>query len=351
MQLVRDNLKPLIQLSRLKSAHAGLLMQRGLPVFDDGEKREKKQLVERVSAIKPSKLYELAFNRWFSLTQSENFSQVTAKVNGRLLTGLALGGTLETGVTTHHTYGMPLLAGSSIKGSTRAYAESIGLDQALIDLLFGGDDADEASSHSGAFVWHDAWWIPRDSTQLPFVQDVITVHEQSYYSEKTAVADGTESPVPNVQIGTQGEFYFVFEGDPAWTKYVADLVLAMLEEQGLGTKTASGYGYFVQDPQLNNYIKRKQDQVKLQQATESGDPDALMRAYLESLNEKGLFEALTKGKNALYRELELDKDKPEDMRALANLVMTLQPDWVASWASASGNKGKAYAFIQDHLKQ
>ena len=351
MQLVRNNLKPLIQLSKLESAHAGLLMQRGLTIWEEGEKPEKARLIERISEIKAPNFYKLAFDRWFTLTQSENFAHVAAKVDGRLFTGLALGGTLETGMTTHHTYGTPLLAGSSIKGATRAYAESIGLPPELIQALFGsGDEQDNDSNKvAGSFVWHDAWWIPRDTTVNPFVKEVITVHEQDYYSEESTTANGTQSPTPNLQIGIQGEFYFVFEGDPNWSRYIADLVVAMLEEQGVGAKTSSGYGYFVQDTQLNNFIKRKADEQSLQQAAESGDIHEIIKAYLSALNDKQLYEALTKGRNKLYRDLNLDRNNSEDMQLLAQIAQELHPNWISSWEKESGNKGKAYQFIHNSL--
>lgn len=351
MQLVRNNLKPLIQLSILNSAHVGLLMQRGLSCWETNDKVEKAKLVERISEIKAPDFYELAFDRWFQLTQSENFSYVAAKVDGRLFTGLALGGTLETGMTTHHTYGTPLIAGSSIKGATRAYAESIDLPAELIKILFGSgnDQDDDSDKTAGSFVWHDAWWIPRDKSITLFTKEVITVHEQGYYSETTNVANGTESPVPNLQIGIQGEFYFVFEGDPNWARYVADLVAAMLEEQGLGAKTSSGYGYFVREPKLDNHIKRKQDEIALQQASASGDSSAVIRAQLSALDEKALADALTKGKNKLYDQLNLDKDSDDDMTLLAKIVMEEHADYVNAWVNESGNKDKAYKFVQKYL--
>lgn len=350
MQLVRNNLKPLIQLSRLNSAHAGLLMQRGLSFWETGDKIEKAKLVERISDIKAPDFYELAFNRWFQLTQSENFAYVAAKVNGRLFTGLALGGTLETGMTTHHTYGTPLIAGSSIKGATRAYAESIGLDSALIKILFGSsnDQDDDADKVAGSFVWHDAWWIPRDKSINPFAKEVITVHEQSYYSESTAIADGTESPVPNLQIGIQGEFYFVFEGDRSWAGYVADLVAAMLEEQGLGAKTSSGYGYFVRSSRLDKEIAEYQKAKSIGQA--SSDEDRIEIILTERLD-KDLAEIFgqTKKRGEFLMEIELEQND-ESLELLAAVLQNIKPDLIEEWSTSPNKNSKnAYKFIQKYL--
>ncbi len=108
--LVRKQLIPLLN-ATLASDHpnVGLLIQRGLRVWQESDKQDKKNLIDVISNTKPSDLYQLAFDRWLLQTeQKDGFATVSVSVDGRLMTGLALGGTLETGVTTHHSYGMPL---------------------------------------------------------------------------------------------------------------------------------------------------------------------------------------------------------------------------------------------------
>ncbi|RKM43123.1 type III-B CRISPR module RAMP protein Cmr6, partial [Moraxella catarrhalis] len=91
---------------KLDSAHAGLLMQRGLQVWEEGEKSIKQNLIFDISSIKANPLYILAFRRWFAATYDQaNFAIVSAKTDGRLFTGLPLGSTLETGTLVHHSYG------------------------------------------------------------------------------------------------------------------------------------------------------------------------------------------------------------------------------------------------------
>lgn len=110
--LIRDSLKPFVtQVDEY--SHAGLLMQRGMQVWqgkettDQKDKSDKQDLIKSICNTKPSSLYLLAFNRWLNATyDKENFATVSAKIDGRLFTGLPLGGTLETGATTHHTYGL-----------------------------------------------------------------------------------------------------------------------------------------------------------------------------------------------------------------------------------------------------
>ena len=249
ISLMRESLRKLIS-GNLKDAHAGLLMQRGLPEWNQDDKQAKAGLIEKIAKIPvPAKdsLYALAFTRWVQATSDTNrFATLAAGISGRLYTGLNSAGALETGISTSHTYGMPLIAGSSVKGIARSYAESLGLDKAHLTVLFG-DDSDSGSLKSGALVWHDAWFVPANTP--PFAAEIITTHHQDYYNGKQLEADEMESPIPNQQIATQGSFYFVIESAPgaqAWAAYAQNRLFQALQTQGAGSKTASGYGYFTE---------------------------------------------------------------------------------------------------------
>lgn len=290
--LMRDNLCEIIQ--KIDSAHAGLLMQRGLRKWEEGEKPTKKALIDTIASVKPNELYLLAFNRWLGATFNKpTFATASASIDGRLFTGLALGGTLETGVMTHHTYGMPMIAGSSVKGVVRNYAEhlfakrnennQIKYDKdgqvivqdgkkPILDILFGADSDDDNAS-AGYLIWHDAWWIPKVSSKMelsadnqPFVGEVVTVHHQKYYQGEWVEAWDIESPVPNQQIAVQGDFYFCIEGENDWAEFAKDLLDRMLKEQGLGAKGSNGYGYFTQSKSLNPFLEHMQQEQAQQQA-------------------------------------------------------------------------------------
>lgn len=259
ISLMRESLKKLIS-DGLKDAHAGLLMQRGLPEWDKDDKQAKAKLIEKIVKIpapKESSLYALAFTRWVQATSDTcRFATLAAGISGRLYTGLNSAGALETGISTHHTYGMPLIAGSSVKGIARSHAESLGLDKAHLTVLFG-DDSDSGSLKSGALVWHDAWFVPANTP--PFAAEIITTHHQDYYNGKQPEADEMESPIPNQQIATQGSFYFVIESAPgaqAWAEYAQNLLFQALQTQGAGSKTASGYGYFIKADEAADRIIR-----------------------------------------------------------------------------------------------
>lgn len=266
MDLMRKNLRETISGS-LKDSHAGLLMQRGLYSWDTENKTDKEKLIEHVGNIGASKLYEKAYERWQTITSDERrFAITAAKIVGRLYTGLSSATALETGLTTHHTYGMPMLAGSSVKGATASYAEKIGLPENVRQILFGDEDK------AGAVVWHDAWWIPNGK---PFVGEIITTHHQAYYKGKDdkgkdkIIADEMESPIPNQQIACQGSFYFVVECDnKAWADFANQLLFEMLQNQGMGSKTASGYGYFTLDETEQNRLNTQREKQAQKRAEE-----------------------------------------------------------------------------------
>ena len=352
MELVRDKLRPL--LAHLTSAHAGLLLQRGLTDWEDSEKAQKRALIDTLTKIKKTKLYDLAFDRWLMLThnQPERFAHTTAMIEGRLFTGLATGGTLETGVCTHHTYGVPMLPGSGIKGAVRSYAHSVGLEGKYLQVLFGSDeDTDSVSTASGALVWHDAWWLEGHelNQKTPFVGEVITVHHQEYYAESRAVADGTESPVPNQQLAVQGGFYFVIEGEPKWAQFAMDLLKNALLVQGMGAKTASGYGYFKDDTRLQNRLKSRYREL-FEKMPVSGDEGTWMKQIIQSLSTDDLAEKLSKGKNAFFEKLNIDKEDSEAVATLCRLVWELRQQDMTDWPTQGKNKEKAYRFVQNNLQ-
>ncbi|MBL8483897.1 MAG: type III-B CRISPR module RAMP protein Cmr6 [Rhodocyclaceae bacterium] len=227
--------------------HAGLLLARGLAVWDEESGRRSLNagnLLATVCEIEPSALYKAAYERWKQTTADRSrFAHFVGRVEGRLFAGLAGGGALETGVTTQHSYGMPMLPGSSVKGAARALARAIGVTDAYRAGLFGEDDdsAKKAgrSGGAGCLVWHDAWWVPDGK---PYVREVVTVHHQEYYGGRGEATD-FDSPVPCAQIAVRGSFHFVVEGDPAWAELALSLLRQALKTTGIGAKRAAGYGY------------------------------------------------------------------------------------------------------------
>jgi CRISPR-associated protein Cmr6 len=239
--------------------------------------------------LKPSALYALAFERWQTVTRdSQHFHGWYGRLDDRMFMGLSTGGALETGVSTSHSYGMPLIPGSSVKGVARARALQLGVSAEYRAVLFG-EDEDEAHDSgrlagAGSLVWHDAWWCP-DPQCPPFTEEVVTVHHQSYYRSEGEATD-FDSPVPNGQIAVQGSFYFVIEGDPVWTVRAMELLRQALAAAGIGAKRAAGYGAMNENAQL----VRKDGEARQALLRQDMGPEERVRDYLAGLDAKQLAE-------------------------------------------------------------
>jgi CRISPR-associated protein Cmr6 len=167
---------------------------------------------------------------------------------------------LEVGLRLHHTYGTPVIPGSALKGLAATFchtswgqAHLSSVDEPVGDfrrggryhaLLFGTTEA------SGEIEFHDAWLTP-ESLGTAFHLDVMTPHHREWQLDKAAPSD-LDSPVPVSFLSVSGMFDVRLSwagpsGVPnaqidAWTALAMDLVIAALDERGIGGKTRSGYG-------------------------------------------------------------------------------------------------------------
>lgn len=247
--LARKALEPLLRTAN-DDPHPGLLLQRGLMAHKehgDSPDNAKHKHIRRICSTKPSDFYKRAFTRWQKKTDDNGrFSSVRLALESRLFIGLAGGGMMETGCAISHSYGMPYIPGSSVKGVVRAHARS--------RLLRDGGEAGEdicnelfgTPSLAGLIHFHDAWWAP-GSSPSPFVEEVVTTHHMGYYSTEGAQeATDFDSPVPNAQVAVQGSFLFVLEGAAAWFDLAKKMLVDALCTRGIGAKTRAGYGYFAE---------------------------------------------------------------------------------------------------------
>lgn len=249
--LMREALRPLYR--QANDAHPGLLIQRGFEEHSEENKEAKTKHIQRICKTQPTDFYRNAYQRWRTMTANQlRFRQLTLELEGRLLIGLTGGGMLETGCAIHHVYGMPYIPGSSLKGVVRAHVESSLFSREypkVIAELFGAEaDPTPGASYpqglSGLVTFHDAWWVP-DSAERPLVEEIVTTHHLAYYgSEGRTPATDFDSPIPNAQIGVQGDFLFVLEGPMAWLELTQKMLIAALSQRGIGAKTRTGYGLF-----------------------------------------------------------------------------------------------------------
>ncbi|OZG70351.1 type III-B CRISPR module RAMP protein Cmr6 [Hahella sp. CCB-MM4] len=263
--LIRQTLRQCF--GQAAEAHPGLLLQKGLPEIEEngngqpqenesGEASPKTAHIKRMCNILAPDRYMRAFDRWNDLTaDSTRFERCVMKLENRMLIGLSGTGALETGCTLSHCHGMPYIPGSSIKGVVRAWAEKqLPGKQKIIQQLLGTPQNELLPNLAGVVNFHDAWWIPNN--QKPFVQEIVTSHHKDYYADGGATpASDLDSPVPNALIGVRGSFLFVLEGRTEYTGPAMKMLKRALQENGIGAKTASGYGYMRPDQKQENRLQ------------------------------------------------------------------------------------------------
>ena len=244
----RDSLK---DIPFEKSVHAGLWLDKYIK--DQVADKVKSDLVEDVSTTSPPALYDAFYKRWEKTLRELGIKPREAKVLGRIVIGLGDESVLETSVTLHHTYGVPYIPGSALKGLAASYVrqklgEDWKKDGEAYKTIFG--ETDEA----GYITFFDAYYIPgsghryKEKVQALY-PDVITVHHQDYYQEgKKAPADW-DSPIPVPFLSATGRYLIALAApeleEPirsAWINTTFDILGEALRTMGIGAKTSSGYG-------------------------------------------------------------------------------------------------------------
>lgn len=326
-RLIRNTLeRPIRDSLQSGGAHTGLLLQKGWPRFisgNDENDQTKSNHIRHLAAMQCSSLYSNAYQRWLRATVDHcRFRLRALQLQGRLLTGLAGSGALETGCSIHQTYGMPYLPGTSIKGVVRHWAENNLPEQMeRLNMLFGQQDS------SGLVVFHDAWWIPESGSlgkeNQPFCEEVVTTHHPDYYGNQgSEPATDLDSPVPNAMLGVQGGFLFTLEGDEKITKLIMQMLETALAEQGIGAKTAAGFGYFSICDELNQLVTKRLKKARL----EALPVDKQAEEEMKYLSE-----------NELLKMFVGDFDKTQSRSDYSELISQFerqQPEVYQAWKSA-----------------
>lgn len=238
-------------------------------------------LVKEVADIAVPEAYKRFYKRWEKELQDieakREAKRFVATAKGRLIVGLGIDSVLETGIALHHTYGVPYLPGSALKGLTASYMQRIReklqpkgeqADAAAYEqinqaykVIFG--DTDDA----GYITFFDALYIPGSGYKgQALYPDIITVHHQQYYQHskdqsrkdqhskdqhdrQPAPADW-DSPIPVPFLSATGSYLVALAAPDIkdttereqWIMSTKSLLGAALKSMGIGAKTSSGYG-------------------------------------------------------------------------------------------------------------
>jgi len=253
--------------------HAGKVPpQRG------SEERFRSKWLAALEGLPIDRDYTHAYARWKKSLEASGSRLMELKFGSRLLVGHGNASATEIGLTVHHTWGVPVIPGSSLKGLCAHYTVATygrqdeegsvpppfsgpkwDKDRRRIEGppgdyyrgLFGAPEVDRDSS-AGLVTFHDALYVP-DSIpgNRPFAVDVLTVHQRSYYGQTdTSRKPGErwpndfDSPAPigfiSVKPGTK--FLLALSAEEAWPALACELLTEAIGTWGVGGKTSAAYG-------------------------------------------------------------------------------------------------------------
>jgi CRISPR-associated protein Cmr6 len=271
------------------------------PVEDAGEdagkvppERDKKPFkskwLDQLEELPISPDYWHAYKRWKDSLDGPGCRCQEIKLASRLLIGHGNASATEVGLSVHHTWGVPVIPGSALKGLCAHYTAATygwqdaqgGADRrnerALFSgpgwdknrrrvevapgdyyrALFGAPDGPGVASSAGLVVFHDALYVPDSSSTTgtddkPFAVDVLTVHQRSYYEQdKEGEAPSKQwpsdydspNPVGFISVRPGAKFLLAVDDNAGWAGLAIELLIEALQEWGAGGKTSAGYGYF-----------------------------------------------------------------------------------------------------------
>ncbi|MDD4365268.1 MAG: type III-B CRISPR module RAMP protein Cmr6 [Synergistales bacterium] len=253
---IRESLK---NLPLTGAGHPGLVLQRYLKSQkeegDAGDEWDRHFQVVMESLGKAKSLYDTLHERWLMAFGTEEervpVSIESFETQGRLICGLGIASPVETGLALHHTYGIPFIPGSALKGVAAHYCHSR-WGKENPDFLEGGTAYETlfgTTDDQGHIRFHDA--LPKGKT-VQLHRDIMTPHHGDYYGEKGAKAPTDfDSPVPVSFLSVTGTFVVALTcDDPSdegrrWLDLAMELVKESLATTGIGGKTRSGYGRMI----------------------------------------------------------------------------------------------------------
>lgn len=220
---------------------------------------------EVVAKVKVPEAYAQAFKaheqRLHALPNTRTWN---LECTGRFVVGLGDASVRETGLRLLRPWGLPFIPGSALKGVAAKAAHARGGEWAAPakpgeragahhQALFGDVDA------RGKVVFHDAWWI--GGSKLPLAPDVMTCHHPDYYAGKAPPLD-SDSPNPVSFLSAHGRYLLALTGPGPWVELALELLREAVDLDGLGAKTAAGYGRFELGSERLSAQERRRKEVR-----------------------------------------------------------------------------------------
>lgn len=245
---------------RHETSHAGLWRDKFLADQPDrtesGDSNKKTALIDEVARLKEPTQYRAFYDRWVSALNDVGVRRHEATVQGRMAVGIGNESVLETSTSLHHSYGVPVIPGSALKGVAASYAEKHLADAAwrrggaAYTAVFGN------TKEAGYVTFFDALYVPDsgalglDREKHALHSDVLTVHHRDYYGQGpgfSAPADW-DSPTIVPFLSATGRYLIALgsvAGMEQWVEETFKILAAALASMGVGAKTSSGYGRLI----------------------------------------------------------------------------------------------------------
>lgn len=186
-------------------------------------------------------VYGHYFNRWVKHLNEIDALTETANTTGRMVVNLGADSVTEVSIALHHTYGVPYIPGTALKGLAAHYANSnMGI------AWKKGTDAYKAifgtGKTAGYVTFHDALFVPEQANPQPLQKDTVTGHHQNYNKGKNVPPADWDSPTIIPFISVHGKFLIAISGDEKAKSVAMEILRLALLNEGIGAKTNSGYG-------------------------------------------------------------------------------------------------------------
>ncbi|GHO49664.1 type III-B CRISPR module RAMP protein Cmr6 [Ktedonospora formicarum] len=239
----------------IRGMHAGLWLDKYIASHNTNDTGSRQNLVAQVASLPISTTYILFYQRWHDSLQTDYGNHILcckASSKGRIAINLGSESVLETSIALHHTYGVPYLPGSALKGLAASYTrqhfegDMWKHDGEAYRVIFG--DTEQA----GYITFFDALPIPQISENAFQVssllkRDIITVHHKEYYGDGSQSPADWDSPIPIPFLSTTGDYLVALaapdlEKPEPWLNRTFEILKQALANAGIGAKTSSGYG-------------------------------------------------------------------------------------------------------------
>ncbi|WP_408645755.1 type III-B CRISPR module RAMP protein Cmr6 [Tindallia magadiensis] len=198
---------------------------------------------------------------------------IDAATDWRMVIGLGMPSVHDTSMALHHIYGVPYIPASALKGGFRSWvineiygavegnAKSGALSDPFFCHLFGAPSTSATGERKGKICFFDT--LPKKVPKME--EDIMNVHYQQYYSDTKAYPGDYYSPIPvtfrpvssadfriNLAVKKKDESLLneklrtsecmAQEKYKDIDSFLKVQMKKFLEWQGIGAKTALGYG-------------------------------------------------------------------------------------------------------------